>query len=72
MINDFLSLIQYIREFKDTAFYRIYRHRFFKLISIFFQQECEYDSLALSSKLGNGEIRKHGVFCGFRLPPGAI
>ena len=34
-----------------------------------FQQDCEYDSLALSSKLGSGEIRKHGVFCGSRLPP---
>jgi len=33
------------------------------------QQDCEYDSLSLSSKLGSGEIRKHGVFCGSRLPP---
>jgi hypothetical protein len=34
-----------------------------------FQQDCEYDSLALSSKMGSGEIRKHGLFCGSRLPP---
>ena len=34
-----------------------------------FQQDCEYDSLALSSKMGSGEIRRHGVFCGSRLPP---
>ena len=33
------------------------------------QQDCEYDSLALSSKMGSGEIRRHGVFCGSRLPP---
>lgn len=33
------------------------------------QQDCEYDSLALSSKLGSGEIRKHGLYCGSRLPP---
>ena len=35
----------------------------------FFQQDCEYDSLALSSKMGSGEVRKHGLFCGSRLPP---
>ena len=33
------------------------------------QQDCEYDSLALSSKMAAGEIRKHGLFCGSRLPP---
>ena len=38
-------------------------------INCCFQQDCEYDSLSLSSKLGSGEIRKHGVFCGSRLPP---
>ena len=38
-------------------------------IFIHFQQDCEYDSLALSSKMGSGEIRKHGLFCGSRLPP---
>ena len=31
------------------------------------QQDCEYDSLALSSKMGSGEVRKHGLFCGSRL-----
>ena len=36
---------------------------------IWLQQDCEYDSLALSSKMGNGEVRKHGLFCGSRLPP---
>ena len=36
---------------------------------LFFQQDCEYDSLALSSKMGSGEVRKHGLFCGSRLPP---
>ena len=37
--------------------------------SFFLQQDCEYDSLALSSKMAAGEIRKHGLFCGSRLPP---
>jgi len=32
-------------------------------------QDCEYDSLSLSSKMGSGEVRKHGLFCGSRLPP---
>ena len=32
-------------------------------------KDCEYDSLALSSKMGSGEVRKHGLFCGSRLPP---
>ena len=36
---------------------------------ISFQQDCEYDSLSLSSKMGSGEVRKHGLFCGSRLPP---
>ena len=35
--------------------------------SFFLQQDCEYDSLALSSKMGSGEVRKHGLFCGSRL-----
>ena len=33
------------------------------------EKDCEYDSLALSSKMGSGEVRKHGLFCGSRLPP---
>ena len=33
------------------------------------QQDCEYDSLAISSKMPNEEIRRHGVYCGSRLPP---
>eukprot|EP00094_Tigriopus_californicus_P004908 TCALIF_04726-PA protein Name:"Similar to tll2 Tolloid-like protein 2 (Xenopus laevis)" AED:0.21 eAED:0.21 QI:19/0/0/0.86/0.78/0.73/15/0/884 len=32
-------------------------------------ENCEYDSLSLSSKMGDGEMRKHGLFCGSRLPP---
>ncbi|XP_031835041.1 tolloid-like protein 1 tolkin [Nomia melanderi] len=32
-------------------------------------QECEYDSVEVSSKLGDDILRKHGVFCGSRLPP---
>lgn len=32
------------------------------------QQECEYDSVEVSSKLGDDILRKHGVFCGSRLP----
>ncbi|UYV64840.1 BMP1 [Cordylochernes scorpioides] len=33
------------------------------------QQDCEYDSLEIRSRLASGEDRKHGVFCGSRLPP---
>ncbi|OAD59859.1 Tolloid-like protein 2 [Eufriesea mexicana] len=32
------------------------------------QQECEYDSVEVSSKLGDDILRKHGIFCGTRLP----
>ncbi|XP_066983363.1 tolloid-like protein 2 [Macrobrachium rosenbergii] len=31
-------------------------------------QDCEYDSVDIRSKLGVSEMRKHGVFCGQRLP----
>ncbi|XP_047481962.1 tolloid-like protein 2 [Penaeus chinensis] len=31
-------------------------------------QDCEYDSVDIRSKLGTSEMRKHGVFCGQRLP----
>ncbi|GLH16386.1 Dorsal-ventral patterning protein tolloid [Gryllus bimaculatus] len=34
-----------------------------------FQQECEYDSVEVYSKLGDDIKRKHGIFCGSRLPP---
>nr|XP_003701332.1 PREDICTED: bone morphogenetic protein 1 isoform X1 [Megachile rotundata] len=33
------------------------------------QQECEYDSVEVSSKLGDDILRKHGIFCGSRPPP---
>jgi len=32
-------------------------------------QDCEYDSLTVSSKMGSGEARQHGLYCGNRLPP---
>ena len=35
----------------------------------FLQQECEYDSVDIRSKMADDEVRKHGVFCGSRLPP---
>ncbi|CAL4063003.1 unnamed protein product [Meganyctiphanes norvegica] len=31
-------------------------------------QDCEYDSVDIRSKMGESEMRKHGVFCGQRLP----
>lgn len=31
-------------------------------------QDCEYDSVDIRSKLGVAEMRKHGVFCGQLLP----
>lgn len=33
-----------------------------------YQQECEYDSLEVASKLGDDILRKHGIFCGAKLP----
>jgi hypothetical protein len=33
------------------------------------QQECEYDSVEVHSKMGEDIMRKHGVYCGSRLPP---
>lgn len=33
-----------------------------------FPQECEYDSVEVASKLGDDILRKHGVFCGSRVP----
>ncbi|XP_076317965.1 tolloid-like protein 1 [Tachypleus tridentatus] len=32
-------------------------------------QDCEYDSVDIQSKMGDNEVRKHGIFCGSRLPP---
>ncbi|XP_024877465.1 tolloid-like protein 2 isoform X4 [Temnothorax curvispinosus] len=34
-----------------------------------YQEECEYDSVEVASKLGDDVLRKHGTFCGARLPP---
>ncbi|CAH1646948.1 unnamed protein product [Spodoptera littoralis] len=34
-----------------------------------YQQECEYDSVTVHSKLGADVLRRHGVFCGSALPP---
>ncbi|XP_011152064.2 tolloid-like protein 2 isoform X1 [Harpegnathos saltator] len=34
-----------------------------------YQEECEYDSVEVVSKLGDDVYRKHGIFCGARLPP---
>lgn len=33
-----------------------------------YQQECEYDSVEVSSKLGDDILKKHGVFCGSKIP----
>ncbi|PSN46655.1 Tolloid-like protein 1 [Blattella germanica] len=32
-------------------------------------QECEYDSVEVHSKMGEDIMKKHGVYCGSRLPP---
>lgn len=34
-----------------------------------YQQECEYDSVTVHSKLGADVLRRHGAFCGTALPP---
>ncbi|XP_032664724.1 tolloid-like protein 2 isoform X1 [Odontomachus brunneus] len=34
-----------------------------------YQEECEYDSVEVVSKLGDDVYRKHGIFCGARSPP---
>ncbi|KAL0832534.1 hypothetical protein ABMA28_000744 [Loxostege sticticalis] len=34
-----------------------------------YQQECEYDSVTVNSKLGADVLRRHGAFCGNALPP---
>ena len=47
----------------------VYCHCTKSFFDSLFQQDCEYDSLSLSSKMGSGEVRKHGLFCGSRLPP---
>lgn len=33
------------------------------------QQECDYDSLSIYSKLDEDNVKKHGVFCGSRSLP---
>lgn len=33
------------------------------------QHECEYDSVEVHSKMGDDVMKKHGVFCGSRIPP---
>ncbi|CAG2110474.1 unnamed protein product [Medioppia subpectinata] len=32
-------------------------------------QDCEYDSVDIKSKLGDNDFRKHGAFCSSRIPP---
>ena len=34
-----------------------------------YHQDCEYDSLAVTSKMGSEEARNHGLYCGNKLPP---
>ncbi|CAG9136871.1 unnamed protein product [Plutella xylostella] len=34
-----------------------------------YQQECEYDSVTVHSRLGADVLRRHGAFCGSVLPP---
>nr|XP_046480526.1 bone morphogenetic protein 1 isoform X1 [Neodiprion pinetum] len=34
-----------------------------------YQQECEYDSVEVHSKLGDDVLRKHGIYCGGKFPP---
>lgn len=34
-----------------------------------YQQECEYDSVTVHSRLGDDVLRRHGAFCGTNLPP---
>ncbi|OXU25209.1 hypothetical protein TSAR_008830 [Trichomalopsis sarcophagae] len=34
-----------------------------------YEQPCEYDSLEVSSKLGDDIFKKHGIYCGSRFPP---
>lgn len=33
------------------------------------QEDCDYDSVTISSKYSNGKLTKHGIFCSERLPP---
>lgn len=33
------------------------------------QQECDYDSLSIYSKLDEDNVKKHGIFCGSRMLP---
>ncbi|XP_063979523.1 protein tolkin [Diachasmimorpha longicaudata] len=33
-----------------------------------YHQECEYDSVEVFSKLGDDILKKHGVFCGSKIP----
>lgn len=32
-------------------------------------QECDYDSLSVYSKMEDNNLKRHGVFCGERMPP---
>lgn len=32
------------------------------------QQDCEYDSVEVRSKTSENEYRKHGIFCGPKIP----
>lgn len=34
-----------------------------------YQEECEYDSVEVSSKLPDDILKRHGIFCGAKLPP---
>lgn len=34
-----------------------------------YQQECDYDSLSIYSKLDEDNLKRHGIFCGGKIPP---
>lgn len=51
---------------------KVSKWSFIKVPVIFlfiFYQECEYDSLTVHSKMGEDIYKKHGIFCGSRMPP---
>lgn len=37
--------------------------------SNFFQAECDYDSLTIYSKTSDENLKRHGLYCGSKLPP---
>lgn len=70
IIEGYLLAVASENHFKNSKIHKFYS----SLIPVLcihlwtLQQECEYDSVVVHSKMSEDVMRRHGVYCGSRLP----